>query len=268
MHSLQTLFPVPWPVIGVLHLLPLPGSPRWGGDWEEVRTHLLREADTLLENGIHGLMLENFGDAPFTRDRVEPATIAAMALLAGELSARTDRPIGLNVLRNDAMSALSIATLTGARFIRVNVLIGAMLTDQGVIEGRARELHLLRRQLGWPGQVWADVLVKHASPLAPLEVEQVAKDTVARGMADVLIASGTGTGEPTPVEKLRRVRAAVPGIPVLAGSGVNRENLAAIRQACDGCIVATSLQDKGRYDGEKVRAFMERVGSGQSAVGS
>lgn len=263
MKLLQELFAVRWPVVGVLHLPPLPGSPRYAGKWETVRRHMHEEADVLVDNGIHGLMLENFGDAPFIKERSEPVTIGAMAILAAELQSMFRCPIGINVLRNDALSALSIAALTGAQFVRVNVLIGAMLTDQGVVEGQARELQMLRRRLAWKGQIWADVLVKHAVPLAPLEVEQVARDTVERGLADVLIASGSATGEATPIDKLCRIRAAVPTAPVLAGSGVGLENLAEILASCDGCIVATSLQDGGKFSGQKIRDFLALVDSRQ-----
>ena len=156
-------------LIGVLHLPPLPGSPRWQGDFEAVRRFALADAAAYLAGGADGLVVENFGDAPFFASEVPPHTVAAMARIAAEVvEAAAGVPVGINVLRNDAQAAMGIAAASGASFVRVNVLSGAMLTDQGLIEGQAAELLRLRRQLeATEVGIFADVLVKHAYPLAP-----------------------------------------------------------------------------------------------------
>src|SRR5262249_53236127 len=157
-----------------------------------------------------GIIVENFFDAPFTKSRVDTATACALSLIVKRVMSICDLPVGVNVLRNDALTAMAVAATTGARFIRVNVLTGAMVTDQGLIEGHPHELHLYRRQLLAQKNVsiFADVLVKHASPLAgDADIQLTAKDTVLRGLADCLIVSGVATGSAPDLDDFRRVKA-------------------------------------------------------------
>src|ERR1017187_8555177 len=126
-------------VIGVIHLQPLPGSPKWGGNLKSVINHALADASAYERGGVDAIIIENFRDAPFTKAGVEPETIAAMAAAGCPLPAAVDLPLGFNVLRNDARAALALCAACGGSFIRVNVHTGAMLTDQGIIEGNAYE---------------------------------------------------------------------------------------------------------------------------------
>lgn len=247
------------PVVGVIHLPPLPGSPAWSGNWDGLVAQAARDAESLVEGGVDALIIENYGDAPFAKGRVEATTVSAMTAAITQIPALKRVPFGVNVLRNDGESALAIASVTGARFVRINVLVGAMVTDQGLIEGRAREVQVLRRQLGSDVQIWADVLVKHAAPLGQADVVQVAKDTLHRAGAAAIIVSGPGTGEAVDLERLRTLHAADLGAPILIGSGATLEDLPRLKPYCHGFIVATSLKDpaSGRPDVQRVRAFVD-----------
>ena len=191
------------------------------------------------------MIVENFHDVPLAKDRVGPHTSAAMALLVEEVRQSVEVPVGVNVLRNDARAALAIAAVCGAAFIRVNVHIGALVTDQGLLEGRAYETLRYRKELGAPVALFADVLVKHAVPLGPVDLAQVAADTVHRGLADALVISGTGTGKPVDPEDLRVVQQALPGTPLLIGSGLHASNAAPLLPFVHGAIVGTSLKHDG-----------------------
>lgn len=246
---------IPFPnpgLIGVVHLPPLPGAPGWGGDLDFVLSRAVADAVAYVEAGFSAIVIENFGDTPFFPGAVPPETVAAMARAGSEIRARLGSgfPLGFNVLRNDADSALALCAACGGEFIRVNVHTGAMLTDQGVIEGRAAETLRKRAALGLAEavSVFADVLVKHAAPLADLSIAQVARDTWFRGRADALIVTGAGTGEATPLEHLRAVREAVPDAPLFAGSGVTADSLAEILSIADGVIVGSALKAGGRLD--------------------
>ncbi len=230
-------------IIGVIHLPPLPGSPRPGPAREALVDRALYDADALARGGAAGCIIENLGDAPFAPDAVEPHVVAWMAVLASAVSQRFDGALrlGINVLRNAGLEALGVASAVGADFVRVNVLSGAMVTDQGIIQGRARELMLYRRRLEHPCLVAADVLVKHASPIGELQVEQAARDAFHRAGADMLIASGAGTGLPTDPARLAAVRQAVPTAPLWLGSGLTPDNAARYRPHCDAAIVGTWL---------------------------
>lgn len=229
--------------VGVVHLPPLPGSPRPSPGLQAVLARAAADARTLLEGGADAVIVENLGDAPFDTDRVAPYTVAAMTrAVRAVVEATPGLPVGVNVLRNDASAALSIAAATGATFIRVNVHVGAMVTDQGLIEGQARATLLERQRLGADVRIVADVLVKHAVPLGAWSLEDAARDTAARGLADVLVVSGSGTGRPTDPQALQRTRQAAPGVPVWVGSGLTPQTAASFADL-DGAIVGTWLHE-------------------------
>jgi membrane complex biogenesis BtpA family protein len=234
------------PLIGVVHLPPLPGAPRHRGTMRALVERALRDARAYLDQGMDGLIIENYGDAPFHRDRVSPETIAAMAVVARDVRALGRFPLGIQVLRNDAGAALGIAVAAGADFVRVNVLAGAMVTDQGVIEGCAADLLRRRAALRARVAIWADLLVKHAAPLAPVDPAAAARDLRERALADALIVTGPRTGAAVDLEALRQLRRAAPGGPWIAGSGVRADTLADIWDLADGFIVGSSLEERGR----------------------
>ena len=229
----------------MVHLLPLPGSPRFAHDLDAVIEFACRDAITLKDAGFPALMVENFGDAPFYPDRVPPITVAAMTRAVTAVAEATELPIGVNVLRNDGSSALAIAAATGAAMIRVNVLTGLMNTDQGPIVGKAAEIGRERHQLCPEVAVLADVLVKHASPPFGITIEQAGIDTWERGGADALIVSGTGTGVVPDLDEATRLRKAVPEARILIGSGSSATGLGAFAGIADGAIVGSSVKVDG-----------------------
>jgi hypothetical protein len=244
---MNTLFSAhPKLLIGVVHLRPLPGSPRWHGDMESVVELAVNDAHAYERGGAHALFIENFGDVPFTRGSVAPETIAAMAAAGRAIRDAVKLPIGFNVLRNDACAALALCAVCGGAFIRVNVHTGAMLTDQGLIEGNAYDTLRYRRRICPAAQIFADVHVKHAVPLGNWTIEDAARDTVERGLADALIVSGTGTGLATDLADVERVRHTCPATKVLLGSGVRLENIRDFLPVADGFIVASSLKLNGK----------------------
>lgn len=246
--DLTQIFKNPNPIIGVVHLLPLPTSPRWGGNLKTVIERAEQEAVALASGGVDGIMVENFFDAPFTKDQVDPAIVSSMSLIVQRLMNMVTLPIGINVLRNDAQSAIAIATCTQAQFIRVNVLTGVMATDQGLIEGRAHELLRYRRELGSDVKIFADVLVKHARSLSAPNLTVAVQDTIERGLADAVILSGWATGSPPDFEDLELAKAAANDTPVFIGSGADWENISTLMQAADGVIASSSLKRRGRRD--------------------
>jgi membrane complex biogenesis BtpA family protein len=233
-------------LIGMIHLPPLPGSPRWEGSMARATAAALADARALVEGGLDTALVENHGDAPFTAGRVEPATIAAMAAVVTAIrQALPDLTLGVNVLKNDARAALAVACATGARFIRVNVHAGAVVADQGVVQSDAHATLRDRRLLDADVRLYADVGGKHAVPLAPVDLDQHARDLVHRGLADGLVVSGRATGEATPLADVKRVRDAVPGVPILVGSGVTPDSVADLLAVADGAIVGTWIKQDG-----------------------
>lgn len=250
-------FGVPVPLVGMIHLPPLPGAPGFaagGGTHRtplhEVLDRVARDARVLAEEGMDGILVENFGDAPFLPGAVPPETVASLTLAVD--TARREaggRPVGLNVLRNDARSGLGIAAATGADFLRVNVHTGTMFTDQGVLQGRAWETIRERARLCPKLLILADVEVKHATPPPGVSRADAARDLRNRGRADILVVSGSGTGRPTDPAVVDEVRSAVPDAPVWVGSGLSSENARTILSRAEGAVVGSALMEGGRPGG-------------------
>jgi membrane complex biogenesis BtpA family protein len=251
------------PLIGVIHLRPLPGSPRWDGNLAAVLKSAVNDALAYERGGAQALFVENFGDVPFTKANVGPETIAAMAAVGRAVGEAVNLPLGFNVLRNDARAALALCAACGGSFIRVNVHTGTMLTDQGMIEGNAFETLRYRRQICPEAQIFADVHVKHAVPLGNWTIGDAARDTIERGLADALIVSGTGTGMAADLADVERVRQVCPGAKILLGSGVTLQNASSFSTLADGFIVGTSLKVGGRLanpvDSKRVAALVRAM---------
>jgi hypothetical protein len=250
------------PVVGMVHLKALPGAPGYGGSMRRVIADAVRDAERLEQGGVHGLMLENFGDVPFFKGPVPAETVAAITAAASAVRGAVGLPLGINVLRNDGESALGIATAVGASYIRINVLSGAALTDQGVIEGRAAQVMRRRAALGAAEvKVLADVRVKHAAALAPRDLRDEVEELALRAGADGVIVSGRGTGKPTDPRLLEEVAGYSAGRPVFVGSGVDAASAAALARHAGGLIVGTSVKERGDVarpvDPERVRAVVE-----------
>ncbi len=270
--ALLGLFPQRLPIVGMVHLLPLPGSPRWGGDLEAVLRRALDDAVALAEEGADGVLVENYGDLPFGKGPVGPETVAAMAIVVRAVAQAVPVPVGVNVLRNDPRAALAIASAAGARFVRVNVHSGVVVTDQGIVEGRAAETLRYRRWLGAESvRLLADVAVKHAAVLGDRPLEELARETAYRGLADALVATGAATGSPPRADDLRRLRAAVPDRPLFIGSGLDPDNAPSLLPLADGAIVGTCLKEGGEtaapVDRQRVRRLMAAVRQVRAALG-
>jgi len=249
----------------MVHLLPLPGAAR-PASMESVLAAARRDAARLAEAGFPGLVVENYGDTPFLPGAVAPVTVAAMArVLLAVREEVGDLPIGVNVLRNDAASALGLAAACGMQSIRVNVHAGARVTDQGLLEGRAWET--LRLRSSWDADavaIWADVRVKHSAPLgARRPISEEVAEAVERGGADAVIVTGPGTGIAVNGDELDAVRDAT-AAPVLVGSGVTADTVGAILARAHGAIVGTATKEGGRttapVDPARARAVVAASG--------
>jgi uncharacterized protein len=254
-------------LIGVVHLAAMPGDPRYtSGGFEGVLDAARRDAEALVRGGVDAIVIENFGSAPFPKGTSEqptpPHAIAALAIAASSCRA-LGVPIGINVLRNDVLSAVGIAEASGASFVRVNVHVGAYVTDQGLIEGRAFETLRYRNQIGSKVAILADVRVKHATPLAPIPIATEVGDCLVRGGADAVVVTGTGTGKPVDPNLLREVAAAAGSHPVLIGSGLDPDRAIELCPLANGAIVGTWIKENGEVnkpvDADRVRRLADVV---------
>ncbi len=226
----------PKPILGMIHLPALPGAPRSAMTLDELVVFALEELSRLESAGIDGVIVENVGDTPFFRKGVPPVTVAAMAVVVREVVRDARVPVGVNMLRNAWEEAVSLAYAVGAGFIRCNVVIGAYVTDQGIIQGCAAELARLRKSFDRDVLVLGDVHVKHAAPLFDVPLVDAARDLAERGGVDAVIVSGARSPDPPTGEMVSSVVEAVE-LPVLIGSGLGEANAPEFYELSNGILL-------------------------------
>jgi uncharacterized protein len=260
----QDIFSKQKPLIGCIHLLPLPGAPLYDGDLDAVYSVALQEAAVFECEGYDGLIIENFRDMPFYPLRIPAETIAAMTAVAREIINQVQIPIGINALRNDGESAMAIATAVKARFIRVNVHMNAVVADQGILQGLSHLTVRLRKQLFSDVLIFADVGVKHAKALVDRGLDIETRDLAERGLADAVIVSGDRTGMEARIEDLILVKGAT-ALPILIGSGITPSNLEKYVAHADGFIVGSYVKQGGYaynpIDPVRIRSMKESLDS-------
>lgn len=265
-NALKKIFVKNKPIIGMIHLKPLPGSPHYTGEsLDEVIEFALKEVKTFNKGGVDGLIVENAWDLPFSKpENIGLETAAAMAYVTKPLIREADVPIGINILANASKASLAVARATDAPFIRVNQWVNAYIANEGFIEGAAAEALRYRSYIkGEHIKIFADVHVKHGSHsiVADRSIEEQTKDAVFFG-ADVLIATGNRTGDPTNINEIKKIKDNTE-LPVIIGSGLNIENISENLNVADGAIVGSSLKkDNSWWEPvklEKVKKIINEV---------
>ena len=245
-------------VVGMVHLLPLPGSPRFEGNLDRVVESALEDALALADGGVDALLVENYGDIPYVTRRASMLTAVAMAHIVDLIKSKVDLPIGVNVQFDAYEAELVIATICKGDFVRIEGFTDTLLADTGLVTPCAAEALRLRRQIGGGEiSIWADVQVKETQPLGDRTLVAAAV-AAAKNLADAIIVTGSATGSPPTPEMLREVKEAV-DIPVLVGSGLTPENATKLLAVADGAIVGTAFKSGHQIDKQKVRRLMKVV---------
>lgn len=231
-------------VIGMVHCLPLLGTPGFDGDCQKILDHAVADALTLERAGVDAVIVENMGDGPFGAT-LDPEQAIGLAAATALVKKAVKVPVGVDAAFNDCKTALCIAKTTGCDFVRIPVFVDLVMVDSGLIHPCARTCMYYRKQLNAENiMIVADVQVKHSTMVLPMTIEQSAKAAAGAG-ADALIVTGSVIGEETPIDMIRRVKKVV-SLPVLAGSGVNPHNIDEQLHIADGAIVGSSLKEGGK----------------------
>jgi len=265
LDTLADLFQVEKPIIGMVHLWPLPGAPGYTGyGIKTITENARRDAAALLDGGVDGLIVENMWDLPYYVGMdVQLEAVTAQAVVASQIAEMVDVPVGVNVIHNGWQAELAIAVAAGLDFIRVCILTGARLWDTGDLDaGCAANLLRRRKELGAEHlKLFADVDKKHSVPFPGLDLETHIEWTEFY-RADALIISGRMTGDAPPLAKVRRAKELATR-PILMGSGTTAENIGDFLEFADGAIVGSSLKVEGLaenpVDLARVRRYMAAV---------
>lgn len=250
------------PLVAMIHLPPLPGAANYAGrPVAEIAEEAVEEAVLLAGAGFDGVMIQNTHDRP-SRIRVPAGTLAAMAAIASRIASRTHVRLGINVHKNDAEAALAIATASGASFVRIKVLVGAVIGVEGLIQGAAEQALMVQREYASDVEIWADLYELTSWTMAETSLENLADLATRFGKADRLIVTDP-TVEASALA-VERVRQATP-LPVLIGGRTSAANIREALDSSDGVIVGTCLRQGARTDAPldpaAVREFMAAVGA-------
>ncbi len=265
-NALSELFAHAKPVIGVIHLRPLPGAPRYdGGPVRAIYAAAVEDARTLAEGGVDGIMVENASDMPFARpEDIGPETVAALTAACIEIRGATSLPIGITCVANGVVPALGIAKAVGARWVRANQWVNAYVANEGLMDGPAPRAMRYRAAIGARDvRILADVHVKFGAHAITADRTIADQATDAEWFdADVLIATGIRTGSPTTSDEVEAVRAGT-NLPVIVGSGLDAAQVPTLLAVADGAIVGQWLKHDGLWwnpvDPRRVERLMRAV---------
>jgi membrane complex biogenesis BtpA family protein len=252
------------PVIGMIHVRALPGTPRYSGDVLTVIDHAVAEAKVYQDNGIDILMIENMHDVPYLKRTVGPEIVSLMSIILFEIKRSTGLPVGIQILAGANKDALAAALAAGAEFIRAEGFVFGHVADEGIFESDAGELLRYRKQIGAENVlVFTDIKKKHSSHAVTGDIDIVETAQAAEYfLSDGVIITGATTGKKPSLEEIQNVKAKV-SIPVMAGSGITMENVEAYIQTCDALIIGSYFKDGGKWENPvdpfRVSQFMKKV---------
>jgi membrane complex biogenesis BtpA family protein len=256
----EGLFSNPRPVVAVIHVGALPGTPASALTVDELTELAVREAAAYRDGGVDGLMVENMHDVPYLRGGVGPEVVAAMAVVARAVKAEARLPVGVQILAGANVEAVAVAHAAGLDYVRVEAYAFAHVADEGLIQSSAAEVLRFRKKIGAEGvRVWADVKKKHSAHAITADVslgETCAAVEFMRG--DAVIVSGSATGEPPRAADVTEAKSHC-RIPVLLGSGISPENVAEFHDAADGFIIGSYFKERGLWSNTVEPARVERM---------
>ncbi len=266
--KLQSIFSVVKPIIGMVHVRPLPGSALYNPSvlgMKEIIAIARKEAQILQDAGVDGVQVENIWDYPYVKTgHIAMENLASLAVVVNEVSSTLSIPVGVNVHMNGGVEALACAVAGQARWIRVFEWCNAYISQVGFVDSVGAQVAIMRNHLQANDIVTlCDVNVKHGSHflIHDRSIEEQAKDIQQQG-GDVLVVTGFETGiAPTP-EKVELIQKAV-SLPVILGSGVTTENAGELLRVADGAIVGSYFKRDNNWKNEVVydrtKQFMDEV---------
>ncbi len=268
--KLKQIFTSEKPIIGMVHLRSLPGSPGYQADqgMKTIIAAALEDTLRMIEGGVDGIQIENQGDWPFLKaEEIGFETVAAVTSVVAHLRAQHDLPMGINIHLNGVNQALAIATATDCQWVRAFELANAYVSSSGLIEAAGPKALRYRKFLQAEEKVMilGDFHVKHGSHqlVADKSLVEQARD-VAAALADGIIVTGTRTGLAPNQEELFAIRKAVP-LPLIIGSGLSLQNVEELLPLVDGAIVGSAFKVDGdlknSVDCSMVKKFMQAVRS-------
>ena len=272
MMPANKLFTINKPLIGMIHVNALPGTPQARYDIKTITKTAVEEANIYSQSGFDGLLIENMHDLPYLRGAVGPEITASMAIIAHEIRRKHKLPIGLQILAGANKEALAVAYAADLDYIRAEGYSFAHVADEGIIESCAGELLRYRRHIGAERiQIWTDVKKKHAAHAITADVSLGEMAAAVEFMlAEAVIITGTSTGaSPEPQDVMEAKQHCK--LPVIIGSGMATNNLHRYYSDADGFIIGSSCKVDGKWhnalDPKRVEGLVEEIDNLRNSIG-
>ncbi len=250
-------------VIGMVHFPPLPGTPLYqdGDSIAPIIARVQEDIEALQAGGLHGVMFCNENDRPYVM-QADPVVVASMARVIGESLAAIRVPFGVDVLW-DAKAAIAVAKATGGKWVR-EVFTGTYDSDMGHWDTQCGDVLRYRKYIDAADvRLLFNISAEFASPLGKRSLKDVARSVAFSSLADAVCVSGAMTGSAVDLDELRRVKEAVPDLPVFANTGTRADNVASFLGIADGVLVGTHLKREGitwnPVDPKRVEVYMRQV---------
>jgi len=265
------MFSNPRPIIGMIHLGALPGTPASTQSVAEIIAQAVLEAAVYRECGVDGIVIENMHDVPYLRGGVGPEIVAAMTLAGRAVKSESRLPVGIQILAGANLEAMAVAHTAGLDFIRAESFVFAHVADEGFIESSAARLLRYRKLIGAERvQVWTDIKKKHSSHAITADVGLgLMAETVEFMRGDAVIITGGVTGDPPKLADVEDAKAHC-GLPVMLGSGVDDQNIAEFFPKADGFIIGSYFKREGKWqnevDAQRVETLVDAVRRLRDAV--
>jgi uncharacterized protein len=267
---MNSLFLATKPVVGVIHVGALPGTPRNAKSVSQLVDVARNEARLYREGGVDAVYIENMHDVPYLRGAVGPEIVAAMTLIGSEVKAQCGLPVGIQILAGANLEAMAVAHAAGLDFIRAEGYAYAHVADEGLIQSSAAGLLRYRRMIGAEKvQVWTDVKKKHSAHAITADVSLgETAETVEFMGAECVIVTGSATGKSPMIADVLEAKSHC-NLPVVLGSGINKQNVKEFYNHADGFIVGSFFKVDGHWanaiDPTRINEFMDVLKTLQSS---
>lgn len=264
--NFKELFNIPKPIIGMIHVDALPGTPNFKGSIKDIINKAINEAQIYLDAGINSIIIENMHDVPYLNRKVGPEITSLMSIIGYEIKNKTNFPIGIQILAGANKEALACAKSAGIDFIRAEGFVFAHVADEGIINSDAGELLRYKKNIDAKDiLIFTDIKKKHSSHnlTADVSIEETAK-AAEFFLSDGIILTGTSTGKEADLNELKAVKK-ISKLPVIIGSGITEMNVESYLPFCDAMIVGSFFKENGNWknkvEKKRVELFMKKVNS-------
>ncbi len=254
------------PIIGMIHLNALPGTPKFSGDAKSIINKAIEEAKIYLDNYIPILMIENMHDTPYLNRVLGPEIPTLMSIILYEIKQRFNVPLGIQILAGANKEAIAAAYNSNADFIRAEGFVFSHIADEGMFNSDAGELLRYRKSINADNiKIFTDIKKKHSSHSITNDVDITETAKAAEFfLSDGVIITGGSTGKEPKLDEISAVKKSI-SIPVLAGSGITATNIQQFKPHCDAFIIGSYFKKEGFWQNDldvvRIKEFYKNYNS-------